>query len=228
MYEESHKISLENFEGPLDLLLYLIQRNEINIYDIPIHSITSQFLQEKLGEIDIGAEFLGGASTLFLLKSERLLPSLDAKKEEEDPYLAVLKSLIEYCSFKEVAKKLNSFEENERFHFPREPIDNIPIKQEAQLPEVSLDELKVLFERLMAKRSKTPKVIEEQGFLVSERLDYLRNLLNLNETLPFHDVFRTGLPKDELIATFLALLQLMKQGELIVTKDENIKRTTSH
>ena len=129
---ETPNVSLSNFEGPLDLLLYLIQREEIDVYDIPLHEVTSQFLSElnaATGRLDRGAEFLGSTSFLLLLKSERLLPVLEkSEREDENTTLTLLKDLIEYCSFKEMAKRLSLVEEKASGHFLRGKIPEIDLK----------------------------------------------------------------------------------------------------
>lgn len=214
---EKQKIALENFEGPLDLLLHLIQKNEINIYDIPVQAVTSQFL---LQEIDEGAEFLSSASLLLLLKSERLLPQTDARRGGKDAYLSILQGILEYCSLKEVSKKLQIVDEG--IYFTREVPEEY---SEPMMPDISLQELSAVFQKLMERKGPEPKIIKQEGFLVSECMEQLRVILSMKEKVPFEEVFALEKSKEELIALFLALLQLMKTQEARFVEGALCKRT---
>jgi segregation and condensation protein A len=219
-------IALNNFEGPLDLLLYLIQKEEIDIYDIPLHEMTRNFLialiEESDRKLDIGAEFIGGTSFLLLLKSKRLLPKeVNQEESSEDKTLLVLKDLIEYCTFKEIAKRLSIIEEKNNGHFERglnSSSDTPPI---LALNEYSINDLSKILNALLSKKPKEIQILKDEGFKVEERLEFLRKSFKESFVLFFDDLFSIDKSKDELIATFLAVLQLVKGQELKIKTIDN-------
>ncbi|MDR3625056.1 MAG: segregation/condensation protein A [Chlamydiales bacterium] len=220
-------ITLENFEGPLDLLLHLIQRDEINIYTVEIQTIIKNFLEELLksheSSVDSGAEFLGGASSLLLLKSKKLLPNLKGdEKEEVESYVSILKDIIEYCSFKDLAKKLSDIEGKEESLYPR-GVTILEEKPALATNTLSLEELMQAFEKLLKKQIVIPKKIQESALLLSDYILSLQNLLFSQKSIFFQEYFSLDKSKDELIVSFLALLQLMKEQKAIVTSEYLIK-----
>lgn len=219
-------VALNNFEGPLDLLLYLIQKEEIDIYDIPLHEMTRNFLialiDESERKLDMGAEFIGGTSFLLLLKSKRLLPKEIVETEpSEDATITILKDLIEYCTFKEIAKRLSVIEEKNNGHFERGIQSNQQSISQLAPSEYSIQDLANILNTLIAKKPKETPFIKDESFKVEERLDFLRKLFSSSCTLFFDDIFAINKSKDELIATFLAILQLLKNQELAIKTHDN-------
>jgi segregation and condensation protein A len=219
-------VTLNNFEGPLDLLLFLIQKEEIDVYDIPLHELTRKFLLGLLEEydrkLDFGAEFVSGTSLLLLLKSKRLVPKEVLPEDiQEDTSINLLKDLIEYCTFKEIAKRLAEVEEKNHGYFERgiEPKDNqsLPLAPS----QYSIDDLSKILNKLLLKKTAEIRTISDESFKIEERISYLRESFKKSKTLFFDDIFSSSKSKDELIATFLAVLQLLKGQELKVTNQDN-------
>jgi segregation and condensation protein A len=217
--------TLENFEGPLDFLLHLIQKNEIDIYDISIHKITDQYLA-KLKEysessVDQGADFIGTLATLLLLKSRMLLPKHEGVgEEEEDPHFHLIYQLIDYCRFKEAAKRLNLLEFNESAFYYR----GIEVIEEKKKPQpgaanLSLEDLAKAFQEAIKRHQPRLRSIQEEVYSVVEKKLFLQNLLKEKKELSFYSLFSEESSKEEWIVTFLAVLELMKQGEVVAIKD---------
>lgn len=208
--------SLENFEGPLDLLLFLIQKEEVDVTEVELNRLTQQFA-EKVDEteIDRGSEWLALTATLVLLKSQRLIPGEEID-EEELPRIAVFQKLLEYCQIKEAARSLYEMEERQRFFFTRQ-IDEKPKRSASGLEEVGIEELATLMQEVI---SRIPKVgtIEKEEWEVGPKLNWLRSQKKISFTELFHEKMAIG----ELVVTFLALLELMKLQEKRVYKDGEI------
>ena len=217
----AYKVKLDIFEGPLDLLLYLIKKNEVDIYNIPIAIITEQYLAYldlmKVLNLDIAGEFLVMASTLTKIKSRMLLPpSEEAEEEEEgeDPRAELIEHLLEYQRYKEAALQLRSRELLEKDIFTR-------MQKEEQLTEMDRDSMIIevnLFELVDALR----KIIERKGLSdhfievtvekISVKDKMVEILLGLKETqqIIFQSLFDELSTKYEIIVTLLAILELMK------------------
>jgi len=217
----AYKVKLDIFEGPLDLLLYLIKKNEVDIYNIPIAIITEQYLAYldlmKVLNLDIAGEFLVMASTLTKIKSRMLLPpSEEAEEEEEgeDPRAELIEHLLEYQRYKEAALQLRSRELLEKDIFTR-------IQKEEQLTEMNRDSMIIevnLFDLVDALR----KIIERKGLSdhfievtvekISVKDKMVEILLGLKETqqIIFQSLFDELSTKYEIIVTLLAILELMK------------------
>lgn len=220
----SQTISLNNFEGPLDLLLHLIQRNEINIYDIRIQRITEQFLGnlESIADtrVDVGAEFLGITSTLLLLKSQKLLPKAELSKEllEEDPRFTLIHQLLEYCRFKEISKEFIEREEKESEHYPRGIFH--PPETKKEIPPMNLTHLQTIFGDILKRQVlKVSAVVEDDRWHVADKIAWIKQELALYKQLSFQEIFSVEMEKLELIVTFLAVLELMKCNEIDVFKE---------
>jgi len=209
------QIALENFEGPLDLLLYLVKKGELNIYDVLLQQITAQIREMA------DAESLIPTASLLLMKSEALLPQKEQSDEEAaepDPGFELIHHLADYCRFRKAALDLVSLEKGQQDRFGRgwtEPLDGQP---RSGLHHLSLSDLGSLFEGVMERAAENrPKLIEKETWSVSEAMDHLRAL---KERVDFYTLFSIDQPKGRLIATFLALLELVKIGELGVISEE--------
>lgn len=214
--------SLDNFEGPLDFLLHLIQKDEIHIHDISIQSLTDQFLQKwSKRSIEKGAEFIGTASYLIFLKSRALLPQEEQEEVleeiEEDPHFEVIHHLVDYCRFKHAAKMLAERHEQQSTQFVRGMLP-YEWKKPLGIEHISLEDLASLVQTLMKKVS-SKSTIQEENFRVSDKISLIRSWIKKEERLPFSPLFDPNKPRLELIVTFLAILELMKLGEIIVGKE---------
>lgn len=220
--------TLENFEGPLDLLWHLISRQEIDIYEVFLQKITSQYLEKCRGlqtqNLDNGAEFIGLASSLIALKSKTLLPKHEQEQElitfdeENDPRFEIIHHLIDYCRFKQAAKILSEKELSQSAFYIRGAEEN-EVKKNLGINHVSLDDLANLFSQILAKAAPNKGVIHEEVWRVSDKIKSLKSLLSSQNSIPFTDLFTTEKCRDELIVTFLALLELMKSGDARVIHD---------
>jgi segregation and condensation protein A len=219
-----YKVRLEVFEGPLDLLLYLIKKEEIDIYDIPISRITEQYLQYldlmRDLNLDIAGEFILMAATLAHIKSKELLPKdPNAKPEEEeegDPRAELVRRLLEYQKYKAVAEELGTRPLLGRDTFGKGEA-NVPdrsersdIEKEGPL-EVSLFALLDAFRRVMQRLPpETFHEIEGDTVSVAEKAHWLAEVLALRGSIAFHDLFREAKKKTDVVATFLALLEMVR------------------
>jgi segregation and condensation protein A len=223
----SYKVKLDVFEGPLDLLLYLIQKEEVDIYDIPIAKVTDQYLEYlelmQLLDLNIAGEFLVMAATLMHIKSRMLLPpdeTQDPEGAEEDPRAELVRRLLEYKKFKEAAAELSQRESAQKHFFPRVgpgiKIDDIP-PAEDEFFEASLFDLITAFTKVLKDVPKDVfyQVVKDE-FTVSEKIHDILHLMAERRSMLFTDLFRGAKSKTELITMFLALLELIKMKELIV------------
>lgn len=223
-------LKLNNFQGPFDLLFQLIQKKELNIAELALAKITDQFLEmyekQRKMSLDEGAEALGYSATLLYLKSRNLLPKEeqieDDKTLEEDPHFDIIHHLIDYCKFKEAAKLLSLKEEQAKNSFLRgsKTLDEIYNKP-LGLEHISLETLAASFQEAIAKASSRKGVIEEEDWKVSDKIKELRRVLILENKIPLTSLFHIEQSKGELIALFLALLELMKLGEIWVVKEKH-------
>ena len=218
--EESYHVKLESFSGPLDLLLHLIRKNEINIYDIPIALITQQYLEYiefmKDLNLSLAGEFLVMASTLVQIKSRMLLPKeeVEALEEEEgeDPRTELVRRLVEYQQYKEAAGQLSEQERLWRDMFRREPMpQEKPPPREVLLEEVGLfDLLEALQEVLTRTESKELIEITPETLTVQDRINSILERLEVESSLTFSALFDDVMTRSTVIVTFLAILELVR------------------
>lgn len=226
---EDHVFALDNFEGSLDFLLHLIHKSEIDIYEILLHKITEQYLV-KLRElispaVDSGAEFIGTAASLLLLKSQRLLPKQEQTElveEEGDPRFDIIHQLIEYCRFKETAKEFSEREQKQNSYFSR-GIENLEFKKNLGIEHLSMQDLAALFQQVMSKATSHQGTIHEEIWRVADKIHLLRQCIKENKKIRFDAFFSSEHSREELIVTFLAILELMKLGELRIISDTSEK-----
>jgi segregation and condensation protein A len=217
----TYQVRLIQFEGPLDLLLHLIRRDKINIYDIPISHITREYLayieiMQEL-ELEVAGDFFVMAATLMRIKSQMLLPRHDALEEEEnDPREELVRNLIEYRKFKEAAVCLAAKEEDRRKVFPR-PVPRAPdeeIVEEAA--EVTLFDLLEALQGVFKNITQQAiyRVVPD-SVTVEQRIEVIRERLARGSEVLFTELFGAGYTKMEIVVTFLALLEMIKLGELV-------------
>ena len=223
---EKYEVKLDVFEGPIELLMHLIEKNKIDIYDIPITSLTEQYMdyleQMKHFDIEIASEFLVMAATLLLIKSRMMLPKTHVEEEqEEDPRQELLQRILEYQQFKQVSVVLEDKAVKQSRFFAREPLE-IPVHHTP--PEnLSVTELWEAFRRLVAVRKELtiPDVIvAQEEFRIEDQMIHILTLLTESEKneIRFETIFISGL-RSELIASFLAMLELIRRHRIVVRQD---------
>jgi segregation and condensation protein A len=221
----SYKIKLEMFEGPLDLLLYLVKKDHLNIYDIPIAKVTEQYLQYldimRMLNLNIAGEFLVMAATLMQIKSKMLLP-LDESQEEQaqqdDPRAELVKRLLEYEKFKEIAQTLREKEtsQGDVFKRPKSAEKELPEDNQEVYFEASLFDLITAFSSALEGVSKEVfyEVIKDE-FTVESKVHDILHILLVSSSLKISELFASAKNKIEIIVTFLAILELIKMKEII-------------
>lgn len=217
----AYKVKLDIFEGPLDLLLYLIKKNEIDIYDIPIAIITEQYLQYldllKVLNLDIAGEFLVMASTLTKIKSRMLLPpseQAEGEEEGEDPRAELIEHLLEYQRYKEVAHQLGSRELLEKDIFVREQREEqlTEMDKESIVIEVNLFDLVDALRKIIERKNLSDRFMEVtvEKISVKDKLVEILKGLKEKQQIIFQSLFDELSTKYEIIVTFLAILELMR------------------
>ncbi len=215
-----YAIKLDIFEGPLDLLLYLIKKNEIDIYNIPVALITEQYLQYlkmiKSLNLDLAGEYLVMASTLIHIKSRMLLPEPEEpEEEEEDPRAELVRQLLEYQAFKEAATNLSQRPILERDVFTRaaflpEEIEKLPPGEE-ELIEVSIFELIEAFHRLVSRIDRKDLLeFNMEKMSVTDIINDILERLSSEKNITFEELLGEKKERWRIIYTFLALLELIK------------------
>ena len=221
---------LENFEGPLDLLLHLITKNKVSIYDIPIVEITDQYLEAIDGieesQLDNTSEFLVLAAQLLFIKSKMLLPKEEIEEEEEDPREELARRLLEYQKYKEASQELRKTEFWSRYMFFKESekID-FPVPQYDRHHET--DELINAFNAILQRqiRKEKPKkkaflgIVGREKVSVEDMTNKVYSMLSKKKNLPFKSIFKKNDSKPEMIATFLALLEMIKLNKISADYD---------
>lgn len=218
--QQLYRVELDNFEGPLDLLLHLIRQQEIDIYDIPIARVTDQYLRfldiMRQLDIDVAAEYLVMAATLIQIKSQMLLPSppvSDEGDELEDPRRDLVEQLLEHEKFKNAAQMLYSREEVELSVWPRG--DQEFEEEEKELVSASLFDLVQAF-HVMLDRFKDQIVIsvEPETITMEQKMQEIRRLLLVSGEFLFSDFFERRLTRRHLVMTLAALLELVRLREV--------------
>ena len=223
-----YRVALDVYDGPLDLLLYLIRREEVDIYDIPIAHLTKQYLQyiELLKELDpdAGSEFLVLAATLMEIKSRTLLPrppEEEADGDDADPRLELVRQLLEYKKFKDAARHLHQCAADEALKFPRIPNVAPPETDEMDLDTIDIWDLFDTFNRLLEQTGKQQAVhtvdIDDTPIALHAE-DMLDSLERAGGAQPFEDIF-AGRTRAEMIGLFLALLELIRKRRIRVTQE---------
>ena len=225
------KVDLEVFEGPLDLLLYLIRREELNIYDIPIGRITEQYMQYldlmRQLNLDIAGEFIVMAATLMVIKSRMLLPvdrrkaGEDADEEWVDPRLDLVRQLIEYKKFKDAAGRLGEYEAlaSESFGYGggRPKFEKTSADAAGALGDVDIFDLLTAFQDVLARAAEIPQgELKGMRWSVPEKMDLIVARTRADGQISFSSLFSETAPRGEVIVTFLALLELLRQHRVIV------------
>ncbi len=218
MLNEPYEIKLEIFEGPMDLLVHLIRKHEVNIYDIPISLITDQFLAYidllQSMDIDFAGEFLLMASTLTKVKSAMLLPARDDEDEDEDPRMEIARPLAEYLQIKSAAEQLSERALLGKDTFSRSPTkEDFPIDSEDRIIKVGLFELIDAFKKILDSVTDEHKIdFSADRISVKDRITEIVEILEEKGSVVFTELFSSSTNKGEVIITFLAILEMVKLG----------------
>jgi segregation and condensation protein A len=227
-----YKIQLPNFEGPYDLMLYFIRRDELNIYDIPIAKITNEFLNYirimKYFDLELAGEFILTSASLMRIKSKTLLPANenDNSEENEDPRTELVRKLLEYKQIKEVTSDLNKLSENTRYHYYRqifeaqnkEILDNLPYKN------ATLFDLINALNKLIEKNKivQIEHIVEQVSMSVEDRIVQLKNILANKHRISFFELLANE-TKELIVLTFLSLLDLARSNNIFISQDDNFE-----
>jgi len=228
-----YKVKIDVFEGPLDLLLYLIRKNEVDIYDIPVAEITEQYIEYinlmKMLDLDIAGEFLVMAATLIQMKSAAMLPT-GATVEDDELMMTreeLVRQLLEYKKFKSAASALSKREEAQRNLFTRSFVD--PGFEGLDLKEFRVDA--TLFDLLSAFRMVLKQLPEDQltgfreeTFTVQQKIDDILNQFDIRKRVEFATLFAKSSSRLEVIVTFLAVLELIKTRRIIARQAQLFSR----
>ena len=218
------KVFLDTFEGPLDLLLYLIRKQNLNILDVPIADITDQYvnyinLMKEL-ELELAGEYLLMAAMLAEIKSKMLLPLFEEVEDEEDPRAELVRRLLEYERYRTASEELNKLKRLERDVFIT-GVESSHLAQPIELPDIALQELLLSFQEVLkrAEMFTTLHVLKEP-LSVRERMTTILEKLKNKDFLDFTELFDLEEQKTGLVVTFLAILELMKESliEIVQTK----------
>ena len=238
-------VKLEVFEGPLDLLLHLIDKNKIDIYDIPIVEITSQYMEYiramEQSDLNVMSEFLLMAATLLDIKCRMLLPKeVNDDGEEEDPRQELVQQLLQYKMYKYMSYELRDRQvEGERVLYknptlPDEVQDYVePVDLDKLLGDLTLSRLNQIFKEVMRKqgdkidpvRSKFGK-IEKEEVTLSEKLGYVEEYARTHKSFSFRELLEHQSTKTQIVVTFLAILEMMKTGKIKVMQEQSFDDIT--
>ncbi len=242
-----YQVRLDVFEGPLDLLLYLVRREEVEIFELSLERISQQFLDYLAAvpqpDLDRAGDFIAMAAHLIYLKSRRLLPpesrpdTADEASEEADPHWELIRQLIEYKKFKDVAGHLQTVEINRLDLFARPPgtspaagEDEHALAEAMALRDIGVFDLLGAFQRMLRRleekrRPATSTVIFEENFTVADKITQLRGLVmsGAGQALAFSAMFTGASSRVELVVTLLALLELVRLKQLRVVQSEEFE-----
>ena len=219
------KVFLDTFEGPLDLLLYLIRKQNLNILDVPIADITDQYvnyinLMKEL-ELELAGEYLLMAAMLAEIKSKMLLPLFEEIEDDEDPRAELVRRLLEYERYRSVSEELNKLQRLERDIFIT-GVESSHLAKPIELPEIALQELMVSFQEVLKRAEMfTSLHLLKEPLSVRERMSTILEKLKSKDFLDFTELFDFEEHKTGLVVTFLAILELMKESliEIVQAKD---------
>lgn len=213
------ELKLTNFSGPLDLLLALVKENKIEIKDIFVSQVTEQFLQymTQLGDLDVdkASEYMNMSATLLEIKSRALLPVLEGiNDDEETPEKVLIRQLEEYKLFKEIVTELKTQENVDRFY--REPDKNVGKEVTVIKENLSVESFVQAFQKFLMKMQvksaaeNVSRAIQKESFSVPQKMAYIRDVLLVENRFKFVELFEESASRNEIVTTFLAVLELLK------------------
>lgn len=238
----SYEVKIDTFQGPIDLLWHLLQKDELEIYDIKIAEITRQYLDyiatmQRL-DLDVASEFLIMAARLMEIKAQTLLPSQEdeASQDEDDPRQKLVERLLEYKKYKDLAGELREFEEKQRKSYTRNVaplLSQLDFAAESPLEDINLDEFAAAFKRVLAKKQERKEEEEEEtktdiphlepaDITMKEQKGYImQQVTNLDGEATLPQIFSGLESRLEIIVTFMSLLELIKIEEVKVEQENN-------
>jgi segregation and condensation protein A len=227
-----YKVQFEVFEGPLDLLLYLVKKEEVDIYQVNLTKIATQFIEyiELMRQLDleVAGEFIVMASTLMYIKSRELLPvdqqvEAEGDEEQQDPRWELIRQLVEYKKFKDAATQLQAREAEQENVFPRLP-GRLELESATPppRPEVSLFDLIHAVNNVLKRfqHRDEPREIFEDKWTVSEKIEQLMRGMSERQQLKFSELFAGVTSRSEVVVTFLALLELIRLKQIVAIQSE--------
>ena len=222
-------VKLEAFEGPLDLLLHLLEKNKVSIYDIPIVEITNQYLEYiqemKRQDLNIMSEFLVMAATLIAIKSKMLLPKeeKEEEEEEEDPRAELVQQLLEYKMYKCMSFELKDRQVDAQrvlYKLPTIPPEveafEEPVNLEELMADLTLSKLNNIFQSVLRRQENK---IEKEEVSLSDKMTFLEGYAKSHRHFSFRGLLEGQSSKMEVIVSFLAILELMKMGKIAITQE---------
>ncbi len=232
----AYQVKLEHFEGPLDLLLYLIKEHEVDIYDIPISLVTQQYLQYlellKLLDLEVGSEYLLMAATLLRIKSKMLLPRRPEEDDDEavDPREELVQRLLEYRQFKEAAGVLSEHQEKNADVYYHPPVENweeelngVETFDTRLVGNLNLWDLLQAFKFTLDRTTEDPdRTVERETISIEDRMDDILDNLKKRKSVFFSSLFQEELSRSFLIVTFLALLELIRQNRVVFEQTDTL------
>ncbi len=228
-------VTIDNFDGPLDLLLHLIKKMDIDINEVSIEEITKQYLSYintmKEMNLDIASEYLVMASELMEIKSLSLLPKSHIEEDEyvEDPKETLIKRLIEYKRYKELVPSFQDLEDERKKEFTKSPSDLSEFKvveEEVDLGDLTLDDLMNAFQAFLKRKELEKPLntkITKKEYSVKKRNNEIRDILKKKKKIEFEELFDI-MSKDYIVVTFLSILDLARKQDLCIKQDDNFKK----
>ncbi|OED36559.1 hypothetical protein AB834_02985 [PVC group bacterium (ex Bugula neritina AB1)] len=221
----TYKVSLDQFEGPLDLLLHLIKKDKIDIYDIPISRLLDQYLEYislmKILDIDVTAEFLVMIATLMLIKSKMLLPKIDEEQEEEDPRTDLVEQLKGRQVYKELRAFLEQQEKDQRGVFSRGYNDSMLLGEKEQIYSVSLFDMVELFDALLKKKKRLePYSLPSEEISIEICMEGLLSKLDNQKEYVFESLFTKSDTGEYWVGMFLGLLELVRLKNIKIVQQK--------
>jgi segregation and condensation protein A len=228
-----YKVQFEVFEGPLDLLLYLIKKEEVDIYEVNLTKLATQFIEYvdlmRQFDLEVAGEFLVMASTLMYIKSRELLPVdqqvvVEAEDEGEDPRWELIRQLVEYKKFKDAAAQLQTLEERQENIYPRLPgkiefqSETAPAKPEVGIFDL-LNAVNSVLKRFQEKTAGNREIFEDK-WTVSEKMEFVLKTITEKTSVKFSELFEQAANRAEVVCTFLALLELIRLKQLACVQPE--------
>lgn len=228
-----YTVMIDEFEGPLDLLLHLIKEDNIDIYDIKIEEITNQYLEYikamKEMNLSIASEYLVMASELIEMKSKMLLPKKQVEEDEyeDDPREILIERLLAYKKYKEVTSDFKDLEKTRKLVFTKEPVNLSLYAKEAESDEnLGVSNLIEAFNLLMKKKELDKPLatkITKKELSVADRVHKIRNILKKKKKVNFEELFEVS-TKEEVIVSFLSILEMVRKSEIVLVQEENFDR----
>jgi segregation and condensation protein A len=227
-----YKVKFEVFEGPLDLLLYLIKKQEVDIYEVNLTQLATQFIEYievmRMLDLEIAGEFLVMASTLMYIKSRELLPvdqqvKAEGEEDDEDPRWELIRQLVEYRKFKDAAAQLQQLEERQGDVFRREAPKPV-FESEPAKPDVSVFDLinavNTILKRFTDREGEARDIFEDK-WTVSEKIELLAKTMASRPRLRFSELFDGVTSRTEVVVTFLAMLELIRLKQIVCVQQDH-------